>query len=82
MQDLQTKFIDYLRFEKRYSPHTILAYEKDLGQFAFFIAETYETLIIEKVKRTHIRSWMANLSAQKDKSKRYCRARPGNPNYN
>ncbi len=65
MKDLQSKFIDYLRFEKRYSPHTILAYEKDLAQFAQFISYTYDTLLIEKVKRIHIRTWMANLSEEK-----------------
>lgn len=65
VQDLQTKFIDYLRFEKRYSEHTIVAYKKDLSQFRDFVLENYETLLIEKVKRTHIRTWMAMLSESK-----------------
>ena len=27
------EFINYLRFEKRYSPHTLTAYQNDLDQF-------------------------------------------------
>ncbi|MDA9985184.1 site-specific integrase, partial [Flavobacteriaceae bacterium] len=29
-----TKFIDYLAKEKKYSPHTITAYSKDLSLFS------------------------------------------------
>lgn len=65
MKDLQTKFINYLRFEKRYSEHTITAYQKDLSQFSVFINTHYDTLLIEKIKRKHIRSWMASLSEDK-----------------
>ena len=61
MKDLQSKFIDYLRFEKRYSPHTVTAYKKDLEQFRDYMLKEYDSLMIQKVKRTHIRSWMADL---------------------
>lgn len=64
MQDLQSKFIDYLRFEKRYSPHTVTAYKKDMEQFRDFMFKEYDALLIQKVKRTHIRSWMADLREQ------------------
>lgn len=64
MQDLQSKFIDYLRFEKRYSPHTIMAYKKDLEQFRDYMLAEYNFLLIQKIKRIHIRSWMADLREQ------------------
>ncbi len=36
-------FIDHLRFEKRYSQHTILSYKNDLRQYAEFASETGQT---------------------------------------
>lgn len=64
VQDLQTKFLDYLRFEKRYSPHTLTAYTKDLSQFRDYMFAEYDALDIHKIKRIHIRSWMASLREQ------------------
>ncbi len=61
MKDLQSKFIDYLRFEKRYSPNTVTAYKKDLEQFRDYMVAEYDALLIQKIKRTHIRSWIADL---------------------
>lgn len=53
-------FLNYLRFEKRYSPHTILSYSNDLRQF-FAYAESYtekgEFCQDEKI----IRLWLADL---------------------
>jgi integrase/recombinase XerC len=59
-------FAHYLRFEKRYSPHTILAYKGDLDQFAHYLNETYgasETaaLSADAITHIHIRSWLAKL---------------------
>ena len=31
------KFIDYLLLEKKYSPQTALAYQKDIEAFQFFL---------------------------------------------
>ena len=65
MKDLQSKFMEYLRFEKRYSKHTITAYSKDLAQFNQFMTTTYELLEVQKIKRNHIRTWMAALQEDK-----------------
>ena len=54
-------FIDYLKFEKRYSPHTIASYNNDISQFSFFIAKTYTGITIDKIGHNHIRSWMVEL---------------------
>ena len=37
--DRLVDFIQYLRFEKRYSPHTLTAYQKDLEQFRDYLIE-------------------------------------------
>ncbi|WP_158796856.1 tyrosine-type recombinase/integrase [Pedobacter sp. L105] len=53
-------FITYIQHEKRYSPHTILAYRTDLVHFAAFMSHTYE-LQPEEAKYVHIRDYMVQL---------------------
>lgn len=55
------QFIKYLTFEKRYSEHTIIAYENDLRAFQEFILDTYEIEHIKDVSSVHIRSWIVAL---------------------
>ena len=57
-----TRFISYLQYEKRYSPNTISAYQKDLDQFAAFL--TLSDLKPEDSAHTHIRSWMVEMMDQ------------------
>lgn len=57
-------FIDYLRFERRYSPHTILSYETDLRQFADYLLATYELPNPAEADHTLIRSWIVTLMEQ------------------
>lgn len=59
------KFIEYLGFEKRYSKHTLVAYENDLRQFAAFLQETYEVSELSEVKATFVRTWLASLLENK-----------------
>ena len=56
-------FLDYLRFEKRYSQHTLLSYQNDLEQFFAFLTQ-YDDLAIEAITATYIRSWLAELKAE------------------
>jgi integrase/recombinase XerC len=55
-------FLAYLAFEKRYSPHTIKAYQADLLRFTIFIEES--KLTIQEVKPIHIKSFMAELVSE------------------
>lgn len=55
-------FADYLRFEKRYSDHTLRAYTDDLSQFFTWLADTYEMTDASSVLSIHIRSWMVFLT--------------------
>ncbi|MBX2906011.1 MAG: tyrosine-type recombinase/integrase [Taibaiella sp.] len=63
--DRLNDFIHYLRFEKRYSPHTLLSYENDLRSFRDFLATTYNIEAIEIVTHFHIRGWLAEMKDQK-----------------
>ncbi|HTN07507.1 tyrosine-type recombinase/integrase [Agriterribacter sp.] len=55
-------FTDYLRFEKRYSQHTVIAYRKDLEQFFTFLEENeYPFSPLQDISTVHIRSWLAAL---------------------
>lgn len=55
------QFLDYLRFEKRYSDHTVNAYQVDLYQFFDYLAAQYTGLEYGAVKAPVIRSWMVAL---------------------
>lgn len=55
-------FLKYLRYEKRLSPHTAVAYQNDLNQFSDFLRLTFETLKAEEATYPMIRSWVAQLS--------------------
>ncbi len=55
-------FADYLRYEKRYSDHTLRAYTDDLIQFFSFLADVYELTDPAAVASIHIRSWMVSLT--------------------
>lgn len=54
-------FLQYLEFEKRFSPHTLLAYESDLEQLKVFLADTYNIYTPQEIEPVHIRSWMVDL---------------------
>lgn len=54
-------FLNNLKFEKRYSVHTITAYRTDLLQFTHFLNNSYDELPIEKASYHHIRTYMAQL---------------------
>ena len=57
-------FLDFLRFEKRYSPHTVVSYQTDLGQFAAYLKSGDEQ--VEPAQATHalIRGWVVELMQQ------------------
>ena len=57
-------FIDYLKFEKRYSNHTIIAYRNDLASFFAWLQKQYGTSRLTDISHGFIRSWMASLKEQ------------------
>ena len=54
-------FIKYIKFEKRYSEHTLLAYQRDLEQFFLYIKDIYSIIMTEEVRHIHIRAWVVSL---------------------
>ena len=58
-------FIDYLKFEKRYSVHTVIAYETDLNEFFDFLNTRYQDVHFTAVTAVFIRSWLAHLKLEK-----------------
>lgn len=57
-------FLDYLRFEKRYSPHTIISYQTDLVDFFSYLDRDYGVLKLNEITHGFIRSWLAGLKEQ------------------
>jgi integrase/recombinase XerC len=66
--EVQT-FIDYLKFEKRYSAHTIISYQTDLSSFFEYLRKQYGDLRLTEITHSFIRSWLAGLKDQKLTSK-------------
>jgi integrase/recombinase XerC len=58
-------FFKYLQFEKRYSPHTLLSYQTDLGQFAAYLANTYQITDPAEADHAILRSWIVSLVQKK-----------------
>jgi len=54
-------FIDYLKFEKRYSAHTIRSYQDDLVSFFDFIQVQFGEVSLPEISPSLIRSWLASL---------------------
>lgn len=61
----QESFISYLKYEKRYSPHTVVAYKNDLDQFVVFYTEVVGEFDIKKVDAKLVRSWIVSLMEKK-----------------
>lgn len=59
------RFLDYITFEKRYSPNTVNAYKADLDQFFTFIKTQYDLSDINKIDYQVVRSWIVYLMDNK-----------------
>ena len=58
---LVQKFIDYLLLEKKYSQHTVVAYQKDIDSFQSFLMEGFSTSEVSTANYSQIRSWIVQL---------------------
>jgi len=58
-------FISYLQHEKRYSGHTILAYDTDLKQYLTFLQQQYQITNPSEASHFIIRSWVVSLMENK-----------------
>jgi integrase/recombinase XerC len=62
-------FLDYLKFEKRYSLHTVRSYQDDLLQFLAFLNRDFNEQLLLKADHTCVRSWLAQLKENELSSK-------------
>ncbi|HDZ41715.1 MAG TPA: integrase [Bacteroidetes bacterium] len=54
-------FLDYLRFEKHHSQHTVRSYENDIGQFFSFINVYKGSGDLSDISSTEVRSWIISM---------------------
>ena len=54
-------FLDYLKFQKRYSQHTIISYQNDLTSFFDFLFSSFGEMPLNEITASFIRSWLASL---------------------
>ena len=56
------RFLEYIAVEKRYSPHTITNYKKDLSDFSAFVLRTEASEDIMHVHKKVVKNYMVELS--------------------
>lgn len=54
-------FLDYLRFEKRYSQHTLVSYQTDLLSFFDYIIIQFGETPVAQISHVYVRSWLASM---------------------
>jgi integrase/recombinase XerC len=57
-------FITYLKYEKRYSPHTVTAYGDDLTSCFEYIQKQFEVESPEEMPSAFFRSWLASMKEE------------------
>jgi integrase/recombinase XerC len=61
MENSKAAFQDYLQLEKKYSPHTVIAYVNDVVTFESFIKSEFDLDDLLEVNYSLIRSWIVCL---------------------
>lgn len=62
-------FVDYLKYQKRYSAHTVRSYHDDLTQFFDYLEMQFGTLGLSEIGHHYIRSWLAAMKEKNISSK-------------
>src|SRR3954465_11487000 len=57
-------FLNYIEFEKRYSPHTLTSYKNDLKQFTDYLSNSYQIEDPSVVSYSIVRSWLHYLGTE------------------
>ena len=61
MENSKAAFQDYLQLEKKYSPHTVIAYLSDVVSFESFVKSEFDSEDLLEVNYSLIRSWIVAL---------------------
>jgi len=59
--DYKESFLQYLKTEKRNSPHTVISYKNDLDQFFIFLEVSDKHITVEEVTSSQIRAWIVSM---------------------
>ena len=70
---LVESFLEYIRYEKNLSTHTVLSYRNDLFQFKKFLETERDGIEMQKVTSDCIREWVALLSEGGMSARSVCR---------
>ncbi|HEY2722039.1 MAG TPA: tyrosine-type recombinase/integrase [Chitinophagaceae bacterium] len=62
-------FVDYLKFQKRYSAHTVRSYHDDLTQFFDYLHLQFGMVPVKEINHNEVRSWLASLKEKDIASK-------------
>jgi integrase/recombinase XerC len=54
-------FLEYLKFEKRYSIHTLTSYQTDLEEFFEYSGNIFGSVPLNNIDHNIVRSWLAGL---------------------
>lgn len=57
-------FLDFLKYEKRYSKHTLTSYKTDLIDFFEFLDYNFKEHSLKRINHGYIRSWLTELKAK------------------
>ncbi|MDR1112471.1 MAG: site-specific integrase, partial [Bacteroidales bacterium] len=64
-----TQFINCIKYEKRSSANTILAYQSDLTQFFNYVRESFQIEQLEEIDASIIRTWILTLVEEKNEAR-------------
>ncbi len=64
VMNYQESFINYLKYEKRCSSHTVVAYKNDLDQFQLFCTGMAGEFNVQEINSKIVRSWVVNMMEQ------------------
>ena len=60
-----SRFSDHLKFEKRYSAHTVRSYHDDLTQFNDYLETQFGGMKLRDISAPVVRSWLASMKQHK-----------------
>jgi integrase/recombinase XerC len=63
--DAIQSFFNYLKFEKRYSPHTLVSYQNDINSFFLYVKEQFGEVKLSEITHSFVRSWLAGMKDKK-----------------
>ncbi len=55
-----TDYLNFIKYEKRYSQHTYIAYEADLFDFISYVDRQFNVEAVSDLSHFHLRSWLAS----------------------